>query len=165
HGELKGSKNADDAPALPDGYTKNAKAAADRQIALAGYRLADDLQKYLKLDKQVPLLPPNTSVAQMNLPKEIGTGAATNYYDEAMVVTGRVVQVSSRPNVSFINLDKAGPQSPFTAVIFQSNLGAFGDLNHFTNHVVRVSGTITEYRGRAEIVLETADQLKITDAK
>jgi len=165
HGQLKGSITSDNATALPEGYTKNAKAVADRQIALAGYRLADELQKYLKLDHAVPLLPPNTNTFQVNLPKEISTALATNYYEEEMVVTGRVVQVTSRPTVTFINLDKAGPQSPFTAVIFQSNLSAFGDLNQFTNHTVAISGTITEYRGRPEIVLDNPGQIKVTDRK
>ena len=44
HAELKGSTNADTAPSLPDGYTKQAKAVAERQGALAGYRLADQIQ-------------------------------------------------------------------------------------------------------------------------
>ena len=164
-GQIPGSPTTNNVPPLPMGYTKAAKTVADRQIALAGYRLADELQKYVKLDKAVPLLPPNTATAQLNLPSMIGTAQATNYYDEEMVVTGRVAQVSSRPTVSFINLDKPGPQSPFTAVIFQSNLGAFGDLNQYTNHVVSVSGTITEYRGRPEIVLDKPDEIKVMDKK
>lgn len=47
-GELKGSTSPDNAPALPEGYTKEAKAVAERQAALAGYRLADEVRKYLK---------------------------------------------------------------------------------------------------------------------
>jgi len=45
NGELKGSPKQDDAPTLPDGYTKKAKAVAERRIVLAGYRLADLLKK------------------------------------------------------------------------------------------------------------------------
>jgi hypothetical protein len=48
HGKLRGSLSRDDAPDLPDGYTKTAKAAAERQAALAGYRLADEVQKWVK---------------------------------------------------------------------------------------------------------------------
>ena len=48
HGELKGGTSADDAPALPEGYTKEAKAVAERRAALAGYRLADEIQNILK---------------------------------------------------------------------------------------------------------------------
>ncbi|MEY2428597.1 MAG: hypothetical protein QOJ40_1482, partial [Verrucomicrobiota bacterium] len=48
HGELKGSTHPDNAPPLPQGYTKESKAVAERQAALAGYRLADEVRKYLR---------------------------------------------------------------------------------------------------------------------
>jgi S1/P1 Nuclease len=47
HGDLKGSTSADTAPALPDGYTRGAKAVAEKQAALAGYRLADEIGRFL----------------------------------------------------------------------------------------------------------------------
>jgi hypothetical protein len=43
HGNLAGSTNRDDAPALPDGYTKSLKPIAEKRAALAGYRLADEV--------------------------------------------------------------------------------------------------------------------------
>jgi hypothetical protein len=42
-GNLQGSTQRDDAPALPEGYTKNMKQIAERRAALAGYRLADEI--------------------------------------------------------------------------------------------------------------------------
>jgi hypothetical protein len=47
-GALKGSANADTAPRLPDGYAKAAKAVAEKQAALAGYRLADEIRRFLR---------------------------------------------------------------------------------------------------------------------
>jgi S1/P1 nuclease len=44
-GNLNGSKEAANAPPLPDGYTKQMKAIAGQQAALAGYRLADEIKK------------------------------------------------------------------------------------------------------------------------
>ena len=48
HGNLNGGVSKETAPDLPEGYTKAAKGTAERQAALAGYRLADELQKWLK---------------------------------------------------------------------------------------------------------------------
>lgn len=48
HGELKGGATAEDAQPLPAGYTKEAKAVAEKQAALAGYRLADAVRQWLK---------------------------------------------------------------------------------------------------------------------
>jgi hypothetical protein len=45
---LNGSTSAESAPELPGGYTKEAKTVAERQAALAGYRLADEIQKYVR---------------------------------------------------------------------------------------------------------------------
>jgi hypothetical protein len=47
-GHLKGSRKAEAAPELPEGYTKAAKALAERQGALAGYRLADEIRKFVR---------------------------------------------------------------------------------------------------------------------
>jgi hypothetical protein len=47
-GRLKGSTNAGNAPGLPEGYTKDARVVAERQAALAAYRLADEIQNCLK---------------------------------------------------------------------------------------------------------------------
>ena len=164
HGKLEGSTNAETAPGLPDGYTKAAKAVAERQGALAGYRLADEIQKYLKCGKDVPLLPENTDVVvQTALPKRIGVTEAAKYYDEEMTVTGKVAQVIIRPTVAFLNLDQSGPNSPFTTVIFQDNLAGFGDLQRFKNQAVEISGTVTEYHGKPEIILESTNQIKVNE--
>jgi hypothetical protein len=47
HGNLKGSRQAADAPPLPDGYTKTMKGVAEKQAALAGFRLADEINRCL----------------------------------------------------------------------------------------------------------------------
>ena len=166
HGKLQGSIEADSAPALPEGYTKAAKAVAEKQAALAGYRLADEIQKHLKYGKAVPPLPENMSAAvSTGLPRKIGAAEAAKFYDEDMVVTGKVAQVTIRPTVAFLDLDQPGRNAPFTAVIFSDNMAAFGDLQKFKNSSVEISGTITEYRGKPEIILESANQIKVADGQ
>ena len=49
---------------------------------------------------------------------KIGTAEADKYYDQVMIVTGRVAQVTIRPKVIFLNLDQPFPNSPFTVVMF-----------------------------------------------
>ena len=48
NGRLKGGTSAESAPALPEGYTTEAKAIAERQAALATDRLADEIQKVVR---------------------------------------------------------------------------------------------------------------------
>ena len=48
NGNLKGSKEKENAPRLPTFYTAQLKQVAERQAALAGYRLADTIRNYIK---------------------------------------------------------------------------------------------------------------------
>ena len=48
NGDLKGGTRRETAVELPEGYTKEAKAVAEKQAALAGYRLADEIEKWVK---------------------------------------------------------------------------------------------------------------------
>jgi hypothetical protein len=165
-GRLPGATNEAAAPLLPTNYLKQAKTVAEKQGALAGYRLADDIQHYLKWSHAVPLLPENTNVASnLGIPRKIGAMEADKHYDEEMIVTGKVAQVTSRPSVVFINLDQAGPQSPFTAIIFQDNLSSFGDVQSFQGKNVEISGFITEYHKKPEVILDSASQLKVVVEK
>ena len=114
----------------------------------------------------VALLPANTNrVAPIDSNRKIGTSEASKYYDEEMVVTGKVVQVTVRPNVAILNLDQPSPDSPFTAVIFQENVSQFGDLQKLKNQAVEINGTIIEYHDKPEIILETPSQVKMVDGK
>jgi len=45
---LQGNPDPTQAPVLPEGYTHQAKAVAERRIVLAGYRLADLLKQTMK---------------------------------------------------------------------------------------------------------------------
>ena len=160
-GELKGATDQAHAPSLPADYTKQAKQVAEKQAALAGYRLADEIKQYLKCAGAVPLLPANTfTAAQTPIPKKIGAAETRNYDDETMVVAGKVVQVSVRPTITMLDIDKPYPNSPFTAVIFPENVGEFGALQKLKNQSVEISGIITEFRGKPEIILESPNQVK-----
>ena len=47
NGNLHVSTTVESAGPLPEGYTKMAKATAERQAALAGYRLADEIRDHV----------------------------------------------------------------------------------------------------------------------
>jgi len=160
-GALVGSTQAGSAPPLPDGYVTAAKSVAERQGVVAGYRLAAEIERNLKVGINVPLLPANTNAIVHAVPHRIGSAEAVRFYNETMTVTGKVASVSVRANVVLINLDAPYPQSPFTAVVFPENFGHFGDLRSLKDKSVEITGDITEYRNKPEIVMESAAQLKL----
>jgi DNA/RNA endonuclease YhcR with UshA esterase domain len=93
---------------------------------------------------------------------KIGTGDATNYFNKEMIVTGKVAQVSIRPSIVYLNMDKPYPDSPFTLIIFPSATNQFGNIKALKGATVEATGKITDYHHRPEIVLDKANQLKVT---
>jgi DNA/RNA endonuclease YhcR with UshA esterase domain len=51
----------------------------------------------------------------------------------------------------------------FTAVVFSSNTNRFPDLEKLQGKTVEVTGKITEYRARPQIVLLSTNQLKVIE--
>jgi DNA/RNA endonuclease YhcR with UshA esterase domain len=97
-------------------------------------------------------------------PVKIGSADAAKHYDQEMIVTGTVAQVTVRPAIVFINLDKPHPDSPFTAVIHTEFTNDFGDLNLLQGKSVEIQGKVKNYHDKPEIVLESTNQLKVVGA-
>lgn len=89
---------------------------------------------------------------------------AASHYGKYMTVEGTIVSGKCLPKVCFLNFDQ-NYKTTFTAVIFTSDLSKFPanpDL-FYRNKKVQVTGTIKEYKGKPEIILKEADQIKIVD--
>ena len=97
-------------------------------------------------------------------PAKIGTGDAAKHYDETMIVTGKVAQVTVRPNIVFINLDLPHPDSPFTGVIFPNATNQFGDLSALKGKAVELTGKIKKYHDKPEIELTQSNQLQVVSS-
>ncbi|MBP9900211.1 MAG: hypothetical protein IT579_22445 [Verrucomicrobia subdivision 3 bacterium] len=101
---------------------------------------------------------------QPNVPPEILATDATNYVNQEVVVRDVVVQVTLRPTLALLNLNQHYPDSPLTCVIRGKNTNNFPELERFLGQRVEVSGRITTYQGRPQIILKTPGQIRILDA-
>ncbi len=103
------------------------------------------------------------SAADTNVPTALKIGAleATNYYDQTMIVTGKVVQVTIRPSVTFLNLDKPFPNSPFAIVIIHGKSSYYGDANSLKGKSIEIRGKIKSYKDKPEIMLDSTNQLTV----
>ena len=95
--------------------------------------------------------------------KKISAGQAAGYVGKSATVTGTVAQVTIREKLVYLNLDKPFPDSPFSAVIFAKNTNQFDNLPALKGKNVEIKGTVEEYRGKPQIVLEGKWQLKVGD--
>jgi hypothetical protein len=98
-------------------------------------------------------------------PLKIGSADAAQFYDQTMIVTGKVAQVTIRPTVTFLNFDKPFPNSPFSVVIFHGKSSFYGDANALKGKAVEIKGKIKNYQDKPEIVLDSTNQLTVFDSK
>lgn len=88
------------------------------------------------------------------------TADAKNHVGEIGSVVGVVEQVSlSRRGTQFLNFDGEYPDAPFTAVVFQADAAAVGDVMKYNGKRTVVTGKITVYRGTPEIIVRTRNAL------
>lgn len=81
------------------------------------------------------------------------------------VVRGVVLDVGKTKDggITFLNFSHAKKQG-FVAVVFRRSYGQFPDgLEQYKGKTVEVSGRITEFRQQPQIVLESAEQLKVVE--
>jgi RecJ-like exonuclease len=107
--------------------------------------------------------PLETPVTTNTAPKKISTLDATNYYDQTMIVTGKVVQVSVRPKITFINLDKKHPDSPFVAIIFPGATNQFPDVKSLLGKQVEIKGKIAKHDDKPQIILNSSNQVTVLE--
>jgi len=90
---------------------------------------------------------------------KIGTGEADKYYDQVMIVTGKVAQVTIRPKIIFLNLDQPFPNSPFTVVMFPGKYLA--GVKALEGKTIEIKGKIKNFHDKPEIVLDNTNQLTV----
>ncbi|HZQ21522.1 MAG TPA: hypothetical protein VFA89_01870 [Terriglobales bacterium] len=91
---------------------------------------------------------------------------APKHVGETKCVSGKVLRVKpGSRGVHFFDFCEDYRVCPFTVVVFASNLKHVGDVRQLEGKDIEIHGTIKEYDGRAEIILERAGQLSGEAAK
>jgi exonuclease VII large subunit len=116
------------------------------------------LSSFLAAAQDSKAEPPKTSPL-----KRISAAEAEKHYQETVIVTGKVAQVSIRPKLVYVNLDKRYPETPMYCVIFARATNQFGDLKSLEGKQVEIKGRIEEYQDKAQIILNSSNQLKVIE--
>lgn len=86
---------------------------------------------------------------------------AADYTGKKVVVKGLVVGVYKSEKVAYLNFVEKYPKTPFTAVIFASKFEDFGSIEDFEGKTVEVTGIVSKYKEKPQIILNSKSQLKI----
>jgi DNA/RNA endonuclease YhcR with UshA esterase domain len=86
---------------------------------------------------------------------------AKSHIGQTVTVEGPVDNVhTARSGNTFIDIGGHYPNNTFAAVIFSQDASKFPNVSSLKGKTVDVSGKVRLYRGKAEIILTNADQLK-----
>jgi DNA/RNA endonuclease YhcR with UshA esterase domain len=104
-----------------------------------------------------------TSVSAQN---KLTADQAKEHFGQAATVCGEVVSTSyadsSNGHPTFLNLDKRYPHQIFTVVIWGENRTKFGKPEEdYKGKRICVSGKITAYAGKPEMVVSDPKQIKV----
>ena len=100
-------------------------------------------------------------------PEVLPTKDATAKVGETVTIEAKVAEVNKTEKIIRINLGGRFPKQELTLVIFAANFSKFEDVEKLEGKTVRVTGKVTEYQKRPQIVLDAKEQLKVqeTDEK
>jgi exonuclease VII large subunit len=134
----------------------------NRQPALPGMKTLFAVTAALSLSSFL-VLAQDTKSASPQSPelKRISAAEAVKHYDETVIVTGKVAQLSMRPRIVYLNLDKKYPDAPMYCVVFARATNQFGDLKELEGKQVEVRGKIEEYQSKPQLILNSSNQLKV----
>jgi predicted extracellular nuclease len=91
----------------------------------------------------------------------IAPAEAKTHVGQTVTVEGAVGNVyTARSGMIFIDMGGRYPDNAFAAVIFTGDAGKFPDVKSLDGKTVDITGAVSLYRGKPEIILKTADQVK-----
>jgi len=86
---------------------------------------------------------------------------AKAHVGQTVTIEGAVDNVhTARSGNTFIDIGGRYPNNAFAAVIFSKDASKFPDVSALKGKTVDVTGAVRLYRGKPEIILDNADQLK-----
>ncbi len=108
------------------------------------------------------LLAALTATAAYSRAATISVTDVGSYVGQSVTVEGTVSGVyTARSGVTFIDMGGSFPNNLFAGVIFAEDTTKVGSVSGLTGKTVDLTGTIQMYRGKPEIILKSADQIKV----
>jgi DNA/RNA endonuclease YhcR with UshA esterase domain len=95
--------------------------------------------------------------------KKIQSSEAKANIDQRVILKGYVADVAVREKVAYLNLDKKYPNNTCSITIFEIDFDKFGDFGKYKNKNIEVTGRVTEYKGKPQIIIKSPTQIKIVN--
>ena len=144
---------------LDKDYLKKNTIVVEKQLIKAALRLA------LVLNELFPSPAPLADFKALTATYKNGIDVrdAANYIGKQVTVCSRVVGIRSGTTITQISLDQKYPNSTLTIIVKAENYSKFSAPIEqlFKDQNVCISGTVEDYKGKPQIIVEDPDQILI----
>ncbi len=93
--------------------------------------------------------------------RKVSSSEAVRFIGDSITVAGYVADVFESEKVIYLNFEKKFPRNVFTCTIFAGNAARFGDLRMYKGKNVEVTGKVTSYKNKPQMILWSEAQIKI----
>ena len=116
----------------------------------------------LALSLLLPLITLNAQDKEKK-PEVLAAKDAKGKVGETITVEAKVAEVNKTEKIIRVNLEARFPKQELTLVVFPANFSKFEDVEKLEGKTVRVTGKVSEYQKRPQIVLDAKEQLKVVE--
>lgn len=80
---------------------------------------------------------------------------------DSLIIKGYVADIYLSDKVAYLNFENKFPNNVFACAIFSGKFDEFGDLSKYKNKNVELTGKISTYKSKPQVILESKSQIKI----
>lgn len=122
---------------------------------ISGYRDAETSLKEAGMENQ------NSNSGEKSGMKIISSQEVKLHIGDSLTIRGYVADIYLSDKVAYINFENRFPKNIFSCAVFENRLNDFGDLSKYKEQTVEVTGKITTYKNKPQVILNSKDQIRI----
>lgn len=93
--------------------------------------------------------------------KTISSSEIRQHIGDSLNVEGYVAEVYFSDKVAYLNMENKFPKNTFSCAVFAVKFDEFGDLSKYKGKKVLVTGKVSTFKNKIQLILNSRDQLKI----
>ncbi len=93
--------------------------------------------------------------------KTISSQEVKLHIGDSLTIRGYVADIYLSDKVAYINFENKFPKNIFSCAVFENRFNDFGDLSKYKDKTVEVTGKITTYKNKPQVILNSKDQIRI----
>lgn len=143
---------------IDDNYLNTGAHIIEIQLANAGIRLSNILEKYFKnFNREPQFEKQETKIISITIDK------INDYIGQTVKVCTKIYGTKELSSVTFLNCGAAYPNSPLTTVIFKTDLPNFKNnpASYYDGKTVCITGKLILYKDKPEIILKNENQIEV----